>query len=100
MTVLESNQLPACASSIPAVRRHGEHAEDRQQPRGVEEWRAIHRLEVVDLLRRCERCERCRVWMTSAKRHLKLAELRPVVAGEPREKCRQRAIDEVHDAGV
>ena len=36
--------------------------------------------------------------MTSAKRHLKLGELRAVVVGELREKRRERAVDEVHDA--
>jgi hypothetical protein len=38
--------------------------------------------------------------MTSAKRHLKFGELRPVIIGEPREKRRERAIYEVHDPGI
>ena len=47
-----------------------------------------------------ERRERCGAWMLLAKRRLKLGELRAIVAGELREKCRQRPIDEVHDAGL
>ena len=45
--IFEADQLPADAVAIAAVAGHREHAKEREQPRRVEERRAIDGLQVT-----------------------------------------------------
>jgi hypothetical protein len=100
MPIFEANQLPTRAGAIAAICGQRKHAQQREQPRRVEERRVIDRSQVVDLLLGRERRERCGAAMLLAKRRLKPGELGAIVAGELRKKRRQRPVDEVDDAGL
>src|SRR3954464_13596560 len=82
--VVEPDQLPAHTVAIAAVCGHREHAEQREQPRRVEEWRALDLREVRDLLRRRERRKRSGTRMPGLISGLELGELAAIVTGERR----------------
>ena len=85
MADFEANELPADAVAIAAVFGHREHAQQREQPRRLEERRAIDPLRYSICCVGVERRERGGAGMPLAKRRLKLRELRAIVAGELRE---------------
>ena len=100
MGVFEPEELPADAVAIAAIGGQRKHAEEREQPRRVEERCLIDALQILDLLLGRERRERWGGGIPFAIRRLKGGELRAIVSGELREKRREGPVDEVDDAGL
>ena len=98
--VLESEHVPAGVVAIASPRRQREHADDRVEPRRLEERRLLDVAEQFVLLRRGQRCESRRARPLARGAPIQILDAVRVsllLSGVER---RQRPVDEEDDAGV